>query len=132
MDIRYTSLFRLKRYEEAVCLLKKLVSQKIYCPTRRGNWYDELVRILDRYIDKTEAIAFCDEALSDPFVMPSHKVSIEKRKPRLTKRKSSPDSKLSLKESSVHCTTISAKRVDNIGNRVNYVLDREIKQHPLH
>ncbi|KAJ3287239.1 hypothetical protein HK104_008708 [Borealophlyctis nickersoniae] len=91
MDTCAGALFRLKDYEQQVQLLRELVGQRLFCPARRGSWYDDLVRILDNYIDKREAARVCFLALEDPFVRTGHRSSIQKRLRRLYKGKMKPE-----------------------------------------
>lgn len=122
MDLRFYSYFRLKKYHESISLLKLLVSQNIYRTTHRGKWYDDLVRLLDKYVSKAESIATCKIALNDPLVLTHHRSSIMKRLKRLTKEKIS----LSPINESVKCTIISAKRVGSANGRVNYFVDGDV------
>ena len=82
--------FRLKMYREESELLKSLLEQHMFCKSKRGSWYDELVKITDLYLDKREAAGLCIEALGDPFVVAGRKRSIEKRARKLFKGKVRP------------------------------------------
>ncbi|KAJ3260851.1 hypothetical protein HK103_007414 [Boothiomyces macroporosus] len=84
LGIIYNANFRLKEYQECVVLLKCLLDQQIFGRNKRGYWYNELARILERYIDKDNALEVCKQALNDPYVHSHHHTSIMKRFARLS------------------------------------------------
>ncbi|KAJ3035101.1 hypothetical protein HDV00_004323 [Rhizophlyctis rosea] len=91
MQLCAHALFRLKEYRRQVELLRQLLDQRMFCPARRGAWYDDVVRILHNYIDQQEAARVCCLALEDPFVVTGHRSSIQKRLRRLYKGKLKPE-----------------------------------------
>lgn len=127
MSIRYNALFRLKRHTQAISLITDLLSQRLFCASRRGRWYDDIARLMDCYGDKKEAKMKCKEALADVYVASSHRSSIEKRLKKLCKN-SMPMCLRDIKpKHEIKSTTISGERVDYIKGRVHYNLNGKLK-----
>lgn len=47
---RIEALQCLKRYEEAVDLIRMLIQQEVYLPTHRGHWYERLALNLEQHL----------------------------------------------------------------------------------
>ena len=47
---RIEALQCLKKYKEAVDLIKMLISQDVYLPTHRGHWYERLALNLEQHL----------------------------------------------------------------------------------
>jgi fanconi-associated nuclease 1 len=122
MSARYMCFFRLKKHEEAITLLEDLLGQNIYGPARRGGWHDELVRLVEKYRGKAEAVIKCKEALADTMVLTAHRSSIQKRLFKLCKGKSLPACLVDYKpDFYIQSTTITAtKRISKNNSRVYY------------
>ena len=89
VSFAYQAFFKLKRYSECGEVLNKLLNQRLFRSSKRGRWYDEYAKILERYVDVKLAKRICKEALSDRFVMTGHRHSILKRLERLCKKSNS-------------------------------------------
>jgi Fanconi-associated nuclease 1 len=62
-------LGRLRRYEEESVVLRKLLDQRSFRLGSRGNWYERLALIHERYLkNKPKALAICIEGIEDPHV----------------------------------------------------------------
>ncbi|KAJ3130173.1 hypothetical protein HK098_005420 [Nowakowskiella sp. JEL0407] len=72
-------------YQKEAEILEKLISQRLYCRSNRGFWYDQFALVLHNYIEKERAWEIGLEALRDPFVQTAHERSIQKRLRRLKK-----------------------------------------------
>jgi len=87
-SIIYTALFRLKRYSDAISLLKSLLDQRTYQSTKRGYWYDELARLTENHLSpkgKEEAMLICKQGLSDTMVVSHRRSSLYKRLASISK-----------------------------------------------
>ncbi|KAJ3349992.1 hypothetical protein HDU91_006311, partial [Kappamyces sp. JEL0680] len=119
MHLVYGAIFRLKRHHDAVELLRLLLGQRVYLFSRRGSWYDELVRLLERYVDKAQAKAACLEALSDAWVVSHHRSSVLKRLQRICQGKAQPAVLWHTKAAArIPQETIVGTRVPSAGNHV--------------
>ncbi|XP_066210637.1 fanconi-associated nuclease 1 isoform X2 [Saccopteryx leptura] len=77
-------LQRLHMYREAVQELEELLSQTVYCPDRRGRWWDRLALNLHQHLKRLEPAAKCiAEGLADPQVRTGHRLSLYQRAVRL-------------------------------------------------
>jgi fanconi-associated nuclease 1 len=84
----YNSYFRLKEYQKGSELLRLLLSQRIFQTTKRGFWYDERAKLLERYLlDPVGARRCCMEGLSDTMVSQHRRLGLKKRLERLWKNK---------------------------------------------
>ncbi|KAK5667594.1 hypothetical protein QVD99_005712 [Batrachochytrium dendrobatidis] len=77
-------LIQLKKPHDAIQVLDGLLSQRILYQRRRGSWYDELVKLLERHVNKKSCKIKCIEALSDTFVQTAHRSSILRRLCRIS------------------------------------------------
>eukprot|EP00057_Strongylocentrotus_purpuratus_P007947 XP_011662421.1 PREDICTED: fanconi-associated nuclease 1 isoform X2 [Strongylocentrotus purpuratus] len=75
-----------RRYEEAVVLLQALLKQKVYCPDRRGGWYDRLALNLDQHCKKQHQALDCiKEGMADPKVRVGHRLALQLRAQKILK-----------------------------------------------
>ncbi|XP_041464130.1 fanconi-associated nuclease 1-like isoform X1 [Lytechinus variegatus] len=75
-----------RRYEEAVELLRALLEQKVYCPDRRGGWYDRLALNLDQHCKKQhEALDCIKDGMADPKVRVGHRLALQLRAQKILK-----------------------------------------------
>lgn len=73
-------LERNKMHDEAVILLRKLVSQHLYLPDYHGHWYERLVLDLDQHLkDPKGSLAVIKEGLKDPNVRVARKLALCQR-----------------------------------------------------
>ena len=86
LTFAYQAFFKMKQYDKSCLVLKQLLDQRLFCSSRRGRWYDEYAKILERYVDEKLAKQVCKEGLSDRFVMTGHRYSLLKRLERLCKK----------------------------------------------
>ncbi|XP_064475040.1 fanconi-associated nuclease 1-like isoform X2 [Ornithodoros turicata] len=71
---------RLKKYVEAVDLLRSLLSQDLYCQSARGRWWDRMALNLDAHLNQAEqALHSIRDGLSDPRVRPQFRYSLYSR-----------------------------------------------------
>ena len=71
---------KLKKHEQAVILLRKLISQNMYLPTYHGHWYERLCLDLDIHLQKPkEALEEAGRGLSDPCVREGRKFALCRR-----------------------------------------------------
>jgi hypothetical protein len=84
MHIGQKALFALKKYSECANTLRALLDQRLFCSYKRGRWYVEYAKILERYIDVQMAKKLCSEGLSDIYVLAGERESLVKRLKRLT------------------------------------------------
>ncbi|KFM82475.1 Fanconi-associated nuclease 1, partial [Stegodyphus mimosarum] len=79
-------LQRLRHYNEAVILLKRLLKQKVFCQDYRGRWWDRLALNLEQHLKKPqEAIEAIREGLQDKNVRVGHRYSLLTRALRILK-----------------------------------------------
>ncbi|KAH9197579.1 hypothetical protein AeNC1_000451 [Aphanomyces euteiches] len=79
------------QYDKALILLRELLSTKVL-RHKRGSWYTRLAINLELHMKQpAEALAVCNEALSDPSVFPTDRKAISRRLARLTKTASQDD-----------------------------------------
>lgn len=77
-------LQRLKEHRRAVKVLRDLLSQKLYCQSRRGHWWDRLALNLEVHLGKpAEALKVVHEALDDPSISPAARHALVTRASRL-------------------------------------------------
>lgn len=77
-------LQRLKEHRHAVKVLRDLLSQKLYCQSRRGHWWDRLALNLEVHLGKpAEALKVVHEALDDPSISPAARYALVTRANRL-------------------------------------------------
>ncbi|KAI9556447.1 hypothetical protein GHT06_016235 [Daphnia sinensis] len=83
-DKRIEALQCLKRYREAVDLIKMLINQNVYLPTHRGYWYERLALNLEQHLKEPyEAFEMIKNALKDSWVSPAHRFALSQRAMRL-------------------------------------------------
>lgn len=77
-----------RRYEDAVELLRAVLGQGVYCPDRRGGWWDRLALNLDQHCKKQhEALDCIKEGMDDPRVRCGHRLAIQLRAQKILKSK---------------------------------------------
>lgn len=80
-------LQRLKEHRRAVKVLRDLLSQKLYCQSRRGHWWDRLALNLEVHLGKpAEALKVVHEGLDDPSISPAARHALVTRANRLAAR----------------------------------------------
>ena len=113
-------LQRNKNYDEAVQLLRQLLSQNMFCSHHRGRWWERLALNLDQHLKKPEeALNAVRDGLMDDLVRTGHRLALEQRAQKICKIKRNSSLKkhltemqfMELKEPSV--VTISGKRLHN-------------------
>lgn len=102
---RIEALQCLKKYQEAVDLIRSLIKQDIYLPTHRGHWYERLALNLEqhlkdplevtfynkalRFISKRniifllQAVQAIKDSLNDSWVTPAHRFALSQRATRI-------------------------------------------------
>lgn len=76
-----------KLYKEANQYLEFLISQNIYCLTRRGKWYERLITNYESHLkDEKKAYEYCLQAYSDFYIREAMKLKIIKKIIRLAKK----------------------------------------------
>ncbi|KAF2351349.1 hypothetical protein FHG87_017895 [Trinorchestia longiramus] len=81
---RVEALQRLKKYKNAVKVLRELLAQTIHHQDWRGAWYDRLALNLDQHLKMhAEALEVVYEALRDPEVRVGHRLALSLRGQRL-------------------------------------------------
>ena len=84
----YNSYFRSKDYKNGADLLGTLLSQRYFSKSKRGFWYDERAKILERHLsDPVGARRCCMEGLSDTMVSQHRRLGLRRRLERLWKNK---------------------------------------------
>ncbi|KAJ3112828.1 hypothetical protein HDU96_004129 [Phlyctochytrium bullatum] len=83
MEIHAHVCGRLRRNREREALFTKLLAQHLFLQRHRGAWYADLAQLLHTTDRKTEALAVCTRALSDPMVQSGDRRHIEQRAVRL-------------------------------------------------
>ncbi|XP_059801817.1 fanconi-associated nuclease 1 isoform X3 [Hypanus sabinus] len=77
-------LQRLDMYKEAVEELKSLLDQDIFCPERRGCWWDRLTLNLLQHLKQTDqAIHYLREGLADTCVHTGYRLALQQRALRI-------------------------------------------------
>lgn len=80
-------LQRLKEHRHAVKVLRDLLSQELYCQSRRGHWWDRLALNLEVHLGKpAEALKVVHEALDDSSISPAARHALVTRANRLAAR----------------------------------------------
>ncbi|XP_065299592.1 fanconi-associated nuclease 1-like isoform X2 [Dermacentor albipictus] len=80
-------LQRLKEHRHAVKVLRELLSQELYCQSRRGHWWDRLALNLEVHLGKpAEALKVVHEALDDSGISPAARHALVTRANRLVAR----------------------------------------------
>lgn len=71
---------KLKEYEHAVVILRKLIAQDMYLPNYHGHWYERLCLDLDLHLKRPkEALEEAGRGFKDPFVRKARRLSLCKR-----------------------------------------------------
>lgn len=55
---RIEALQCLKRYQEAVDLIRMLIDQSVYLPTHRGHWYERLALNLEQHLKQPYEVIY--------------------------------------------------------------------------
>ncbi|XP_071506665.1 fanconi-associated nuclease 1-like [Diadema antillarum] len=77
-----------RRYGEAVEMLRSMLQQTVYCPDRRGGWWDRLALNLDQHCKKQhESLDCIKEGLADPYVRTGHRLALQLRAKKILKSK---------------------------------------------
>lgn len=73
-------LQRLKNYKKAVEILQELLSQRMYCTSRRGHWWERLALNMDQHLkDPVRSLDVIHESLQDSDVRVGHKLALAQR-----------------------------------------------------
>ncbi|XP_054720759.1 fanconi-associated nuclease 1-like [Uloborus diversus] len=79
-------LQKLRQYDEAVSLLRKLLKQNIFCLDYHGRWYDRLALNLEQHLKKREeALEAIKQGLQDENVRVGHRYALLTRALRIVK-----------------------------------------------
>eukprot|EP00118_Oscarella_pearsei_P016476 m.157651 g.157651 ORF g.157651 m.157651 type:complete len:769 (+) comp38714_c0_seq10:811-3117(+) len=85
-------LQRLRNYQEAVRLLEKLLSQSVFCCSKRGFWWDRLALNLDQHLkDHNASLHAISRGLADPRTRTGHRLALTERARKLCQAPSRAD-----------------------------------------
>nr|CAB3244629.1 fanconi-associated nuclease 1-like [Phallusia mammillata] len=80
LSLQVEILQKMKKYDEASDLLKKLLGQNDFCLSRKGYWAERLALNYDQHMhDEKRAMEVVTEMLSDKYVRVGHKISLVER-----------------------------------------------------
>lgn len=100
--------------KEIISVVKMLLSQNLFLPSKRGKWYEILVQALESTKDNKAAAEVLVEALKDPFVDEVQYLTLQLRGQSILKRKNNKITDANLKDLLDDLCTVSVQEPSSI------------------